>query len=298
MRPADAFKQTLTTGAGNHPSVSRGDRSGVFGCRTAGPGSGLSEELVWGCEPAALESESLPCCPPRHVLVARVLRTASLSMVQKTTATSCPIPEQPSVAPDPVRALADMAPHRGVPGLVSAVAVAAEDGLVGRRHLDRHRPLVGIHPDHHTTALVFRQLLRCSLHDWLFEPGGQRCFELGNPLLSLSWPWRRPGHAGQMRATRPAWAAEVRATTRAPGPSLARPDPAVNETSSRGAPLTGLQRASGVHVSEMLPSNCPSRGHKSDTCATCEHGPRTSGHAASRQRSQLTDPHRVAPRAR
>ena len=35
----------------------------------AGPGSGLSEELVWGCEPAALESESLPRCPPGLVLV-------------------------------------------------------------------------------------------------------------------------------------------------------------------------------------------------------------------------------------
>ena len=30
----------------------------------AGPGSGLSEEPVWGCEPVALESESLPRCPP------------------------------------------------------------------------------------------------------------------------------------------------------------------------------------------------------------------------------------------
>ena len=29
-----------------------------------GPGSGLSEEPVWGCEPVALESESLPRCPP------------------------------------------------------------------------------------------------------------------------------------------------------------------------------------------------------------------------------------------
>ena len=31
--------------------------------------------------------------------------------------------------------------------------------------------------------------------------------------------------------------------------------------------LTGLQRCSVVHVSEMWPSNCWSRGHKSDTCA-------------------------------
>ena len=34
------------------------------------------------------------------------------------------------------------------------------------------------------------------------EPGGQRYFELSKPLLSLSWPWRRPVRAGQMRATR------------------------------------------------------------------------------------------------
>lgn len=33
----------------------------------AGPGSGLSEVPVWGCEPATLESESLPLCPPGPV---------------------------------------------------------------------------------------------------------------------------------------------------------------------------------------------------------------------------------------
>jgi hypothetical protein len=27
--------------------------------------------------------------------------------------------------------------------------------------------------------------------------------EYDKPFLSLSWPWRRPGSAGQMRATRP-----------------------------------------------------------------------------------------------
>jgi hypothetical protein len=31
---------------------------------TAGPGRGLSEELVWGCEPAALEFESSPGALP------------------------------------------------------------------------------------------------------------------------------------------------------------------------------------------------------------------------------------------
>jgi hypothetical protein len=31
---------------------------GVLGCEVAGPGSGFSEEPVWGCEPVALETES------------------------------------------------------------------------------------------------------------------------------------------------------------------------------------------------------------------------------------------------
>lgn len=42
--------------------------SGVLGLGVTGPGSGLSEELVWGCEPVALETESLPGCPPGSVL--------------------------------------------------------------------------------------------------------------------------------------------------------------------------------------------------------------------------------------
>jgi hypothetical protein len=40
---------------------------GVLGSVVAGPGSDLSEELVWGCEPVALESEPLPRCPPGPV---------------------------------------------------------------------------------------------------------------------------------------------------------------------------------------------------------------------------------------
>jgi len=39
---------------------------------------GLSEELVWGWEPAALDSESLPWCPPEPVTFAFA---ASSSMV-------------------------------------------------------------------------------------------------------------------------------------------------------------------------------------------------------------------------
>jgi hypothetical protein len=33
----------------------------------AGPGSGLSEVPVWGCEPATLESVVVPRCPPGPV---------------------------------------------------------------------------------------------------------------------------------------------------------------------------------------------------------------------------------------
>ena len=42
------------------------------------------------------------------------------------------------------------------------------------------------------------------------------------PLEPLPLVRRRPARAGRMRATRPAWAADVRATNRTPGPSLAR----------------------------------------------------------------------------
>ena len=42
---------------------------GVVGLVLAGPGRGLSEGLVWGLEPVALESESLPRCPPGPVLL-------------------------------------------------------------------------------------------------------------------------------------------------------------------------------------------------------------------------------------
>ena len=50
---------------------------GVLGCVLDGLRCGFSEELVWGCEPAALESESLPRCPPEPVTF---LTTASSSM--------------------------------------------------------------------------------------------------------------------------------------------------------------------------------------------------------------------------
>jgi hypothetical protein len=76
------------TGSGT-PLCQDAAGSGVLGCCLAGPGSDLSEEPVWGCEPAALESESFPRCPPGPVLVvAPMVRTASLSMVWKTMSDS------------------------------------------------------------------------------------------------------------------------------------------------------------------------------------------------------------------
>jgi hypothetical protein len=42
----------------------------------------------------------------------------------------------------------DVMPHRGRPGLVGAIAATAEDRLIARHHLDRHRALVRVHPDH------------------------------------------------------------------------------------------------------------------------------------------------------
>jgi hypothetical protein len=48
-----------------------------------GPGSDLSEELVWGCEPAALDLETFPRCPPGPVPGDAVPAvTRSLSMVR------------------------------------------------------------------------------------------------------------------------------------------------------------------------------------------------------------------------
>ena len=74
--------------------------------------------------------------------------------------------------------------------------------LVGGHHLDRDRPLVRVHPDHHPRCVPSTRppLLEPLL---VVEPGGHRYFELSKPLLSLSLPWRRPARAGQMRATRP-----------------------------------------------------------------------------------------------
>ena len=54
--------------------------------------------------------------------------------------------------PDPVRQPADVAPHRGEPVRIGGEPATAQDRLVGGHHLDRGRPLVRVHPDHHTTV--------------------------------------------------------------------------------------------------------------------------------------------------
>src|SRR6478735_10368027 len=59
--------------------------SEVLGLVVTGPGSGLSEEPVWGREPAALESESLPRCPPGPVTACVI---ASSSRWRKTMSES------------------------------------------------------------------------------------------------------------------------------------------------------------------------------------------------------------------
>jgi hypothetical protein len=60
------------------------------------------------------------------------------------------------------------------------------------------------------------------LIEYLRARGLVRFRLFGGPFEPLPLVRRRPARAGQMRATRPAWAADVRATNRTPGPSLAR----------------------------------------------------------------------------
>jgi len=47
---------------------------------------------------------------------------------------------------------ADVTHHRGEPGLVGVEPATTHDDLVRGHHLDRDRPLVRVHPDHHTVA--------------------------------------------------------------------------------------------------------------------------------------------------
>jgi hypothetical protein len=105
--------------------------------------------------------------------------------------------------------------------IVRPHVLGAEFKEISRRQLHR-QPLEDV--QHRQSAGAAVELISPPMLDppLVGEPGGQRCLEYDRPFLSLSWPWRRPTRAGQMRVTRPACAAEMRGTSRAPGPGLAR----------------------------------------------------------------------------
>lgn len=69
----------------------------------AGPGSDLSEELVWGCEPAALDLETFPRCPPGPVLEGAAPAHPSLragpAYQQTGVRSSHPVSAAPAVPP-------------------------------------------------------------------------------------------------------------------------------------------------------------------------------------------------------
>ena len=173
----------------------------------------------------------------------------------------CPIPLHPSIAQTRSGELADVTPQRGKPVGIGGEPTTTQDGLVGGHHLDRDRPLVRVHPDHHTTLrgvhllLLARSITGCRAGRATLLRVQQTLLE---PLLAQV---RRRVRTGQMRATRPAWAAAMRATNPAPGPSLARTGPRSNTTSSRD-PRTEPRSVSPLGVktppSDELPCRVPS----------------------------------------
>jgi len=78
-RALTTIDASVGTSSSGSPLCQDATGSGVVVSVVAGPGSGFSEVLVWGCELAALESESLPGCPPGPVAMCRA---ASLTMVR------------------------------------------------------------------------------------------------------------------------------------------------------------------------------------------------------------------------
>ena len=120
----------------------------------------------------------------------------------------CPVPLGPALY---------VREHRGEACLVGGVTAAAEHRLVRRHHLDRDRALVRIHADDHAGHVCLPAGAR-----WDVEQGGQRYFELSKPPLSLSLlNGARPAQA-MKEPHDESWAAAVRATGRAPRPSLAQ----------------------------------------------------------------------------
>ena len=69
----------------------------------------------------------------------------------------CDVSPDPAAAldrPHPIWEPADIATHRGEPGLVGGIPATAEDQLVVGHHLDGDRPLVWIHPNHNPLLLL------------------------------------------------------------------------------------------------------------------------------------------------
>jgi hypothetical protein len=90
--------------------------------------------------------------------------------------------------PNSIGPSAGVAAHLGVAVTVRAEPTTADDVLVGRHHLDRRRALVRVHPDDDPPRCWCAHAFLPSRNHCVVEPGGQRCFEPGKPLLSLSWP--------------------------------------------------------------------------------------------------------------
>jgi len=75
----------------------------------------------------------------------------------------CDMPADPVASldrPDPVRPLLHVLDHRREAVDISAEATTTEDLLAGSHHLDRHRPLVRVHPDHDSLTCRHPLLLR------------------------------------------------------------------------------------------------------------------------------------------
>jgi hypothetical protein len=100
--------------------------------------------------------------------------------------------------PDVVWKLADIAPHLGEPVPIGAEPATTQDCLVGGHHLDRDRPLVRIHPDHHTVPRVFHVPSPMLVPSLGVESGGQRYFELGHTPLEPLRTLATPGEAQAM----------------------------------------------------------------------------------------------------
>ena len=75
----------------------------------------------------------------------------------------CDVPADPVAPldrPDPLRPLLHVLDHRREAVDISAETTTTEDLLIGGHHLDRHRPLVRVHPDHDSLACRHPLFLR------------------------------------------------------------------------------------------------------------------------------------------